>query len=240
MESGHNKNVANFETTVIAITARGAEYAPPQELITLPELQTHLTGIKAAVADVDAKQAAKTNAVDEVQAEFKDLYKYAVNIKRTAEVTLNDAALTADLQTIVNKFNPKGRKTGVPDDPLTPDIDESRTAHSMSQTSRDNLIAYLADMSALLKTREPYNPPDAQYQTTGIDEKIAALTAKNNADKAAGAALGNSLDARDALLYNNPDCTINRVKLIKTYIAVKFGKDSAIYQQINALEFKRY
>lgn len=240
MEQGHARNVANFETAVIALTAKGAEYAPPQDMIKLPELQTHLTEIKAAVADVDTKQAARTIAKDEVQAEFKDARQYAVNIKRMAEVMLNDAALTSDLQTIVNKFMPPGRDTGVPDDPLTPDVDESKTPFSQSQLSRDNQIAYLADISALLKNREDYDPPDAEYKTTGIDAKIASMTAKNNNSKTADVAFDNSLETRDALLYENDDCTLNRVKLIKTYVAVKFGKDSALYQQINALEFKRY
>ncbi len=66
------------------------------------------------------------------------------------------------------------------------------------------------------------------------------MTAKNNNSKTADVAFDNSLETRDALLYENDDCTLNRVKLIKTYVAVKFGKDSALYQQINALEFKRY
>ena len=174
-----------------------------------------------------------------MQAEFKDLDKYVRNIKNHAAIVLNDPAFTADLQTIVNEFAPNGRKTGLPDDPLTPE-DESRTPQSQSQRSRDNQIAYLADINALLKSREDYITTDTPYTTEGIEAKIAALTAKNNAAKASEAALGNSLDNRDALLYNDPDCMINRVNLIKPYVAQKFGKDSAVYQQINALEFKRH
>ena len=208
-------------------------------LITNAALQTHLTAAKGALADVDEKQAANTIAVDEVQAEFKDLDKYVRNIKNHAAIVLNDPAFTADLQSIVNEFAPPGRKTGLPDDPLTPDIDESRTSQSQSQKSRDNQIAYLADINALLKSREDYVTTDTPYTTEGIEAKIAALTAKNNAAKATEAALGNSLDNRDALLYNDPDCMINRVNLIKPYVALKFGKDSAVYQQINALEFRK-
>lgn len=240
MEVGHTKNVANFETVKNILTAQGAEYAPPQPLITLFAIQSHLTEIQAAVADVDTKQGAKAIAVDEVQAEFKDLRPYAVKLRQMAEVTLNDPALTKDIQQIINKFSPPGRDTGIPDDPLTPDVDESKTTHSQSQMSRDNQIGYIADISALLKNREDYDPPDAEYKTTGIDAKVATMTAKNNAAKTADIALDNSLEDRDALLYDNDDCTLNRVKLIKSYVALKFGKDSAVYQQINALEFKRY
>ena len=43
------------------------------------------------------------------------------------------------------------------------------------------------------------------------------------------------LDARDAVLYDEETGIIPRIKLIKPYVALKFGKDSAPYQQINAL-----
>jgi aspartokinase len=239
MESGHNKNVANLETVIIILTSLGAEYAPTQALITLVALQGLLAQAQTVLADVDEAQANLTVKVDAAQAEFKDLAKYVRNIKNNAVVVLNDPAFTKDLQTIVNKFSPPGRKTGLTDDPNTPE-DESRTSQSQSQQSRDNQIAYLADISALLKLREDYVTPETAYTTEAIDNKIASLTAVNNAAKAAIAALGNKLDARNALLYDKTTGIKARVNLIKPYIALKFGKDSAVYQQINALEFKQY
>lgn len=240
METGHNKNVANFETATIILTNVGAQYAPPQPLILLPALQTLLEQAKTALLAVDEAQAAKTIAVDAAQAEFKDLQQYVVNIKRQAEVEVNDPAFTRDIQTFVNKFSPPGRDTGLTDNPATPDIDESKTPFSQSQRSRDNQIAHLADISALLKTKAAYVATGTPYATTAIDDKIAALSAANNAANAANAAYGTKLDARDTILYDDESNNLlARVKLIKAYIALKFGKDSAPYQQIAALEFKR-
>ncbi len=239
MESGHNKNVANLQTATIILTNLGGEYDPPQNLIKLPELQNLLTASQNALGEVDTAQATKAAAVDDNQTEFDGLQKYVVNIKRQAQVELNDAAFTADLQTIANKFAPPGRKTGLVDDPLTPDIDESRTSQSQSQRSRDNQVAYLADISALLKTKPAYKANGTPYELAVIDAKIASLTAKNNAANATVANLGNKLDARDAVMYNDATGIIPRIKLIKTYLTLKFGKDSAAYQQINALEFRK-
>ncbi len=240
METGHAKNVANFETVIIILVGLGSVYNPTQALILLAALQTKLTEAKAALDTVDTAQADKTIKVDEIQAEFESLDKYVVNIKRTAEVEINDAAFTADLQTIVNKFASTSRRTGLPDDPSTPE-DESRTAHSTSQRSRDNQIAHLADMLALLRTKsDAYKPNDTEYTIGGIEAKLAALTAKNNAAKAAFAALGVAQDARNTILYHPDTGIIKLVKLIKTQLARKPGKQSAAYQQINALEFKKY
>ena len=184
METGHAKNVANFETTLIILTGLGADYEPNQELIQLRLLQPILTQSKNALTEIDTAQAEKTVKVDEAQEEFADLDKYVRNIKNNARIELNDEAFTADLQAIVNRFAPPGRKTGLKDDPATPE-DESRTAHSMSQQSRDNQIANLAEINALLKSRTDYATTETEYTTTAIDAKIASLTVKNNAAKAA-------------------------------------------------------
>ena len=239
MESGHNKNVANLQTVTIILTNLGGEYDPPQDLIKLPALQTLLTDSQAMLGEVDTAQASKSVAVDDVQAEFDGLSKYAVNIKRQVQVEMNDPAFTDNLQTIVNNFSPAGRKTSVPDDPSTPDIDESRTSQSQSQRSRDNQIAYLADVSALLKTKPAYKANGTPYDVATIDAKIASLTAKSNAANATVAALGSKLDARDAVMYDDATGIIPHIKLLKPYLILKFGKDSAPYQQINALEFRK-
>ena len=240
METGHAKNVANFENATIIVAGLGAGYSPNQPLIQLAALQTKLTAGKAALDQVNMAEADKKIKTDEVQAEFEGLDKYVVNIKRTAEVELNDPDFTANLQSIVNRFTSSSRKTGVPDDPLTPDIDESRTKLSTAQRSRDNQVAHLADMLALLQTRADYNPDDMQYKIETIEAKIASLTAKNNAAKTAEAVFGNELDARDAVLYDEETGIPKLIKLIKTQLALKPGKESAAYQQINALEFRKY
>lgn len=238
-ETGHAKNVANFETTTIILLGLGTIYNPAQALILLSALQDKLTEAKAALAAVDQAEAAEINAINEIQAEAQDLDKYAVNLKRSIDVELNDPALTRDVQTIVNRFSSGSRDTGLPDDPLTPE-DESRTARSTSQRSRDNQIAYIGDIAALIRERPDYKTNEAEYTLAAVEAKIARLTAKSNAAKAATAALGNALDARDRVLYDQDTGVLKLVKLIKTQLARKPGRDSAAYEQINALEFRKY
>lgn len=238
MDTGHAKNVANLETLINILTSLGADYAPSQPLIQLPSLQNLLTEAKTALTEIDTAQAAKTLAVDAVKLEFKDLDKYVRRIKDNAAVELNDAAFTEDLQSLVNRFAPNGRNTGLVDKPDTPE-DESRTAQSRSQRSRDSQIAHLGDILALLKSRIDYQTDETEYKTETIDAKIAALSSADNAVTNALAALGRKLDVRNDLLYDKATGILTRVKLVKTYVALKFGKQSAAYKQINVLEFRR-
>lgn len=232
--------MANFETVTIILLALSTNYNPSQSLILLPALQTKLTAAKNALTAVDEAEAAKKVAVNERAAEFKDLDKLAVNIKRAAEVEVNDEAFTKDLQSIVRKFYGSRAGEAPVDDPATPDIDESLNTHSVSARGFDNLVAYFADLIALLQTQPAYNPNDAEMKIAALETKLAALQAKNNAAKAADIALGNALDARDEILYHPETGIVKLVKLIKTHLARKPGKTSAAYQQINALEFRKY
>ena len=108
--TGYAKNVANFETATIVLNNLGAVYNPSQPLILLPALQTKLTEAKTALADVDAAEAAKKIAVNERAAEFDRLQKLAVNVKRTAEVEVNDEAFTEDLAAVIRKL--RGDRAG--------------------------------------------------------------------------------------------------------------------------------
>lgn len=241
-ETGHAKNVANFETVTIILAGLGANYNPTQALILLAALQTKLAEAKDALNALDAWEAAKKVAVNERQAEYADIQKLAVNIKREAEVAVNDPAFTKDLQTIVRKFTGSAAP-GTPkptDDPATPETDESKTGKSVSERSYDKLVSHFADLIALLKTQPSYKPNDAEIQIATLETKLAQMEAKNNAAKAAIAATGNGQDARDQILYDKDTGVIKLVKLIKTQLARKPGKDSAAYQHINALEFRKY
>ena len=239
METGHAKNVANFEQVVIILTGLGAVYNPSQALILLPALQAKLTEAQAALAAEDTAEADRTVKIDEVQDEFKGLVEYAVNIKRTADVDVNEAAFTNDLSSVVNKMRSQGRDTGLTDDPATPE-DESRTGRSTAQLSRDSLVSHFTDLIALIKTKEDkYTTTDAEYTIAAMEAKLQALKTKNNAAKTSIAVLGNAKDERDHILYDEETGILKLVKLIKTQLTKKPGKNSSAYQQINALEFRK-
>jgi hypothetical protein len=236
-DTGHAKNVANFETIIIILVGLGAVYNPAQALIMLAALQIVLTAAKDAIAAVKAAEAAETIAVDEREAEFEGIGKLAVRAKQAAEVDVNDAAFTADLTSITRKFY--GGKAGGKSEAKPVEGEPPPETHSVSQRSYDSLIAHFASLIALLKTRSEYKTTDAEVSINALEAKLARLEAVNNAAKASIAASGNAQDARDEILYNPETGVLKRVLLIKKQIGRIPGKASAAYQQINALQFRR-
>ena len=238
--TGHAKTLANFETATIILNNLGAEYNPTQPLIQSAALQTKLAAAKAALAGVDAAEAARKIAVNERAAAFEGLDKFAVNVKRAAEVEVNDEAFTEELAAVIRKM--RGARAGKApvDDPATPDIDESKQTRTVASRGYDNLVAYFADLIALLKTQPAYNPPDADMKIPALEAKLAALETANNNAKTAVAKLGTATDTRDTVLYDDSGGIIKLVKLIKAQLARKPGTESAAYKQIIALEFRKY
>jgi hypothetical protein len=74
-ETGHAKNVANYEKLITSITALGTPYNPSKASLKLPALNTQLTAAKAAIATVNSAEPAYKNAVSARDVAFAPLSK---------------------------------------------------------------------------------------------------------------------------------------------------------------------
>lgn len=241
-EVGHAKNVANFETAINIIVALGAVYNPFQTLILLAALQAKLAEAETAMAEVDTKKSTEIDADNIRFAEFDGIDTLATRIGGAIKVNINDALFTKNATTIIRKL--QGRRIGDKpvDDPLTPDVDESKSAHSVSQQSYDNYIANLAALIALLKTKaDGYKPNEAEVKIETLEAKLSSMETKNNTAKIATIEAKNAREVRDTILYHPETGVLNLVKLIKAYFLYnkEIGKSSAAYQQLKALKFKK-
>src|SRR5205085_5644548 len=131
---------------------------------------------------------------------------YAVNIKRAVIVEINDDAFTKDINERVRKFQSK-RKSGGTNGDIPEGGEPAPAGRSTSQRSYDMQIEHLTGIRELVKTKSPdFKPPieagEDDVTIAGIEAKIAALEAKNNAAKNTKINVGLADDARDALLYN--------------------------------------
>jgi len=237
-ETGNAKNVANYEQVVNIVGNLGAAYNPSQILIKLTNLQDKLPEAQDALAEVNAKEAAATEAVNQREAEFAGIGKLARRIADAAAVSVNDEIFSKDVETLVRKLQGRRAEKKPVDDPNTPS-DESLAVHSAAQLSYDNLTANLAALIALLKTKPAYAPNETDLKIVTLEAKLATMEAKNDTAKAAELAAETARANRNTILYDPQTGVLNLVKLIKRYIKSAFGKDSTAYQQILALKFKK-
>ena len=244
-ETGHAKNVANFETVILALEPLGASYNPTQPLIALAALQSRLAAVKAAVNAVNATATTATLAVDDRENAFADIGIFSNAVGKAAAVAVNDAAFNEDMQTLTRLISGRRAKSKPaanpenPENPENPAAAEPPAAHSVSHRSYDNLEANFGKVIELLQARDDYAPNEDEFKTDALEAKQAAMQTANTAAKTASIAADNSRAARDALLYDEETGILALVALIKKYLDYAFGKSSAVYQQISALKFKK-
>ena len=120
-ETGHAKNVANFQNLIAFITGYGATYNPSKNALKLPELNTLYAAAQASLADVITKNTAYNNQVNERVVAFKDIKSLSTRLINALETTDATAQKIADAKALNKKMQgKKAKETETPTDPNTP------------------------------------------------------------------------------------------------------------------------
>jgi len=237
-EAGHAKNVANFETLVNIIIALGTVYKPTGAIITLTALQTKLTGAKAVIADVGAKDAEETNAGKLRAQAFEGHEKLATRVYNAYAAGDSDELVSSNLAGYLRKL--RGKRAGEKPEPVPnleggEPVDKSR---SVSQQSYDSIVANWRLTIQLLETQSGYQPNEDDLKLAALQAFVDNLETVNNAAKIASIALDNARDARDAVLYDEATGMLTLVRKVKQYVK-SLPNAGAAYEQLVDLEFKK-
>ncbi len=108
IETGHAKNVANFEQLTSFIAGYGATYNPSKASIKLAAMQSVLTTAKSAVSIVNSTIPANKNAVSAREVAFKPLSALATRIMNAVSATDTTPEVDENVKTLVRKI--QGRR----------------------------------------------------------------------------------------------------------------------------------
>jgi hypothetical protein len=75
-ETGHSKNVANFEDLISFCTGYGASYNPSKAAIQIASLNTLRTNALSSISGVTSSKTAFSNATNARQAAFEPLKNF--------------------------------------------------------------------------------------------------------------------------------------------------------------------
>lgn len=238
-ETGHSKNVAQFAQLVSIVSGFGVNYKPSNLSIGLTKLQNKLTTSQSSITAVEPLDSAETLVINDRQTAFAPLSSLVTRVVNAAAVSVNDQLFSNDLRTIARKLQGKRATPKVKDDPLTPDVDESKQSISASQMSYDNRVANFSAFITLLESSGSYSPNETALQTATLKTMLTDLQAKNTAVVNASTAAKTSRIARDEVLYNDTNGIVTLANLVKKYVKSVFGADSPQYKQLTALKFKK-
>ena len=235
-ETGHAKNVANFQDLIEFVTGYGATYNPSKSTLKLGDLITLKASAESNLTDVISKNTAYNNKVNERIIAFSDLKSLSTRLVNALQTTDATAETINDAKTFNRKLQgKKASSSQVTTDPNTP----APTTISTSQQSYDQLIQHLAGLNSVLEAEPSYTPNETDLQVATIQAKIADLTAKNTAVATAYTSISNSRIARNETLYSNTTGLVETANEVKKYIKSIFGATSPQFAQVKGIEFKK-
>ncbi len=199
-ETGHAKNVANFQSLITFVTGYGATYNPSKNALKLPQLIALKADAETKLADVVTKNTAYNNKVNERQAAFSGLKSLSTRLVNALQTTDTTDQIIKDAKGFNKKLQGQRASTtaSTPTNPNTP----APNTISTSQQSYTQQIQHLAGLISVLQSEPSYTPNETDLQIATLQAKQNDLTTKNNEVATSYANISNSRIARNTTLYS--------------------------------------
>ena len=239
-ETGHAKNVANFDDLVSFVTGYGTVYNPSKAGIKLTALQTLWTSAKNAVNAVNAALPAYSNAVAAREAGFEPLNKIITRVNNALKATDTTEQVDESAKTLVRKIQGTRATAKKTDEEIAAAKAEGKETKeiSSSQMSYDSRLDNFDKLIKLLTSVTLYAPNEADLKVTALTTLYNDLKAKNTAVVTATTPLSNARISRNDILYKANTGLVDIALDTKTYIKSLYGATSPQYKQVSKLEFR--
>jgi len=103
-ETGHAKNVANFESLISFVKGYQAAYNPTKDAIKVDALEEILSNSKQAMVEIDNALPAYTNAVSARESAFAPLGKLITRVNSAIKATDTTENVDESVKTLVRKL----------------------------------------------------------------------------------------------------------------------------------------
>ena len=239
-ETGHAKNVANFDDLISFALGYGATFNPSKASLKVTALQTLSTSAKAAINAVNAALPAYSNAVAARETGFEPLSKLITRVMNALKATDTTEQVDESARTLVRKIQGSratAKKTDEEKKALAAEGKETKEISS-SQMSYDSRLDNFDKLIKLLTSVTLYAPNEADLKVTALTTVYNDLKAKNAAVVNATTPLSNARISRNDILYKANTGLVDIALDTKTYIKSLYGATSPQYKQISKLDFK--
>lgn len=240
-ESGHAKNVANFDDLLSFVQGYGESYNPTREALKLLAMQAVSKNGKDAIAAVNAALPAYTKSVATREAAFDPISKLVTRVMNFLKSIASTDHIHENALTYARKI--QGRRAVARRTEEQKQADAAAGTEvlekSASQMSYNNRLDNFDKLIQLLSSVEQYAPNEADLKVTSLSTLYADLMKKNSEVIAATTPLSNARIARDTILYKNDTGLVDLALDAKSYIKAVFGASSPQYKQVSKLTFRK-
>lgn len=239
-ETGHAKNVANFDDLISFVKGYGTAYNPTKASLCLPELQNLSTRAKNAIDSVNAALPAYTNTVAAREVAFAPLNKLVTRVINALIATDTSDQVDDSARTLVRKI--QGRRASArmteEEKKVLSAAGKEATQISSSQMSYDSRLDNFDKLIKLLSSVALYTPNEAELTIAALTTVYNDLKIKNSDVVTASTPLSNARISRNDILYKENTGLVDLALDTKSYIKSLYGATSPLFKQVSNLEFR--
>lgn len=224
-ETGHSKNLANFDELSSSIMGFGTDYNPTKESLKVLSMKSTSSLARKAIDAVNNTYPLFSTAVADRDAAFIPLSKLTTRVLNALKATDTSAQVIDNAQTIVRKIQGRraSRKKTEEEKSLLKLKGEEIKEISASQMSFNNRLESFARLVSLLVTIPLYTPNETDLKVSALEVLLLDLTAKNEAVVTAATPLKNARLSRNNVFYRSKSGLVDTAINAKTYIKSVFG-----------------
>ncbi|KQK24937.1 hypothetical protein AR438_13490 [Chryseobacterium aquaticum] len=235
-ETGHAKNVANFQSLISFCSGFGAIYNPSKESLKIPQLQSLLQSAQDKMNSTITHRTLFTNATNSRRNAFADLKPLSTKITNAFAVSGVEQLGISNMKSMNKKLQgTTSRKASATAEDSQPDTGKTI---STSQQSYDKMVEHFSSIIEILIQNPAYNPNENDLKVTSLQDKLSDMQTKNSELIDAYTQYSNAMLERNQVLYNPLSGLVQTSKEIKQYVKSIFGASSPQFKQINGIEFK--
>ena len=239
-DTGHAKNVANFETLIAYLTGYGAAYNPSNANIQLTSLTEKAAAAKTINEQVHDAAAKNSNAIALRDLAFQPLKKLSTRIVNA--IKASDVAQQVIDNAVTHNRKIQGQRASVK---LTEEEKQKLAASgtivnqvSASQQSFDNQLDNFDKQIKLLATIPTYTPNEVELHQATLTTLYNDLLQKNRDVIAKTSELSTFRLNRNKILYDTETGIVALALDAKNYSKSLFGVSTPQYKQISGIPFK--
>ena len=238
-ETGHAKNVANFDELISFVTGYRETYNPSKATIKLDALKALSDHAKHSINAVSSMEPAYKSAVAAREVVFIPLSKLTTRIMNSIKATDTTVQVDENARTLVRKIQGVRATAKKTEDEKKALAEKGKEVVeiSTSQMSYDSRLDNFFKLIQLLSSVPEYNPNETELKIEHLNTILDDLKAKNAAVVESYIPLSNARISRNNLLYKENTGLYDVALDVKNYIKSVFGATSPQYKQVSKIKF---
>ena len=238
-ETGHAKNVANFDELISFVTGYRESYNPSKATIKLDALKALSDHAKTSINAVSSMEPAYKSAVAAREVVFIPLSKLTTRIMNSIKATDTTVQVDENARTLVRKIQGVRATAKKTEDEKKALAEKGKEVVeiSTSQMSYDNRLDNFFKLIQLLSSVPEYSPNEKELKIEHLNTILDDLKAKNAAVVESYIPLSNARIRRNDLLYKENSGLYDVALDVKNYIKSVFGATSPQYKQVSKIKF---